>query len=144
MNRYLSLTLAIGAAGVLAAVGCEKNAQPTDDQLTVKESFDRTAEQAPADNTRRNIRERDEAHVTPLDQGENDVDRGITQKVRQAVVSIDGLSMNAKNVKIITNGGIVTLRGPVESTDESDRIMQIATSVADVKRVDNQLDVKKP
>ena len=52
----------------------------------------------------------------PADQAENETDRQISANVRQAVVGDSSLSTNAHNVKIITSGGTVTLRGPVKST----------------------------
>ena len=53
----------------------------------------------------------------------------------------DQLSMLAKNVKIITNEGAVTLRGPVKSSEEKAQIASVAKGVAGVKQVDNQLEV---
>jgi osmotically-inducible protein OsmY len=49
--------------------------------------------------------------------------------------------MTAKNVKIITNEGVVTLRGPVKTSEEKAQIAAIAQRVAGVKRVDNQLEL---
>jgi hyperosmotically inducible protein len=100
------------------------------------------AEKAPvaADNTKKN--ERDTGNtLTPGDQAENEVDRTITQQIRKAVVDKDGLSMNAKNVKIITANGVVTLRGPVKSADEKADIAAIAQRTSGVARVDNQIEV---
>jgi osmotically-inducible protein OsmY len=45
-------------------------------------------------------------------------------------------------VKIVTNNGVVTLRGPVNSEEEKSKVAQLAQQVAGVSRVDNQLDVK--
>jgi hyperosmotically inducible protein len=95
----------------------------------------------PVDNSQINERDRNSATLTPGDQGENEVDRGITQKIRQEVIKADGLSMNAKNVKIITAGSVVTLRGPVNSDQERSQIMSIAQRVDGVKRVDNQIEI---
>ena len=67
----------------------------------------------------------------------------VTQEIRRAVVADDSLSTNAHNVKIITVGGVVTLRGPVNSPDERSRIQEKAQQVAGVKRVDNQLEVAR-
>jgi osmotically-inducible protein OsmY len=100
------------------------------------------AEEAPvaADNTKKN--ERDTGNtLTPGDQAENEADRTITQQIRKAVVDKDGLSMNAKNVKIITANGVVTLRGPVKSADEKADIAAIAQRTSGVTRVDNQIEV---
>ena len=64
------------------------------------------------DNSGRNVRDRDDQNKTTGDQSENEADRTITQNIRRAVTADDSLSTNAKNVKIITNNGTVTLRGP--------------------------------
>jgi len=94
-----------------------------------------------ADNTGRNVRDRDGATKTPTDQSEKEADRTITQNIRQALTADDALSTNAKNVKIITNDGMVTLRGPVNSEKEKAEIEAKAKRVAGVKRVDNQLEI---
>lgn len=80
--------------------------------------------------------------VTPLDQG-GGKDRDITAAIRRSVVGDKALSFTAKNVKIITVGGKVTLRGPVKSDDEKAAIETKAKSTAGVGEVDNQLEVKK-
>jgi len=95
----------------------------------------------PADNTKTNERDRGTATLTPLDQGENEVDRTITQKVRQEVIKDDSLSMTAKNIKIITSNGVVTLRGPVKTEKEKTDIGALAQRVEGIKRVDNQLEI---
>lgn len=94
-----------------------------------------------ADNTARNAADSSGIPMTPLDQGENDVDRGITRTIRQLVVGDATLSMNAHNIKIITLAGTVTLRGPVNSAEEADRLVKVAEGVAGVSRVDSQLEV---
>ena len=93
------------------------------------------------DNSGRNVRDRDDQNKTTGDQSENDADRTITQNIRRAVTADDSLSTNAKNVKIITNNGTVTLRGPVKSEKEKAEIEAKAKQVAGVKSVDNQLEV---
>lgn len=94
-----------------------------------------------AENTGVNVRDRDDATVTPEEQGGEAGDREITAAVRRAIVEDDSLSLNAHNVKIITREGTVTLRGPVESTTERTTIGQLAEKTAGVKRVDNQLEI---
>jgi osmotically-inducible protein OsmY len=94
-----------------------------------------------ADNSGRNVRDRDNTTKTPGDQSENEQDRMITQNVRKAVSSDDTLSTNAKNVKIITTDGTVTLRGPVKSQKEKAEIEAKAKQIAGVKNVDNQLEI---
>jgi hyperosmotically inducible periplasmic protein len=93
------------------------------------------------DNTGVNERDRSGAQLTPMDQGNGEVDRDITQRIRKAVMADDSLSFTAKNTKIITRDGRVTLRGPVKSAAEKDAIYKCAVSAAGVGRVMNELEV---
>ena len=93
------------------------------------------------DNSGRNVRDRDEQSKTAGDQSENEADRTITQNVRSAITADDALSVNGKNVKIITSDGTVTLRGPVKDDKEKAEIEAKAKRVAGVKKVDNQLEI---
>ena len=102
---------------------------------------DRTSTNVAADNSGRNARDRDGATKTSGDQSENEADRALTQRIRQAITSDDALSTNGQNVKIITSDGKVTLRGPVKSAKEKADIATKATQIAGVKQVDNQLEV---
>jgi osmotically-inducible protein OsmY len=99
------------------------------------------AEKYPADNSGKNVRDRQDVTVTPGDQSNAKSDVAITQAIRKAVVADKALSVNARNVKIITTNGMVTLRGPVGSAAEKDTIGAKAQQVAGVKRVDNQLEI---
>jgi hyperosmotically inducible protein len=97
-----------------------------------------------AENTQRNVRDKDDATLTPEDQKETEADVKVTADIRKVVTDDDSLSVNAHNAKIITRNGVVTLRGPVESQAESMRLQQIATQTPGVMRVVNQLEVKAP
>jgi len=97
---------------------------------------------ADADNSARNERDRSDSTLTPLDQGGSEADRDVTQLVRQRIMDEDGFSVNAKNVKVITQDGVVTLRGPVATSEEKAQIAAITASANGVKRVDNQLEVE--
>ena len=99
------------------------------------------AQTAP-DNTGRNVRDRGGVTLTPGDQSENEADRTLTQEIRKAVVADDSLSTMAKNIKIITVDGVVTLRGPVQSPQEREAIQAKAQQIAGLDRIDNQLEVK--
>lgn len=99
------------------------------------------AENYPADNSGKNVRDRSAAAVTSGDQSNSKSDLQITQTIRKAVVGDKSLSTNAHNVKIITNGGVVTLRGPVKSEKEKAIINAKATRVHGVSHVDNQLEI---
>ena len=119
---------------LLAAAGCSKNEEPsanTHDPMAVPA----------ADDTGRNARDREGVQPTAQDQSENAVDRTITQQIRKQVVDQDDMSMNGKNVKIVTIDGVVTLRGPVQSEKERTDIGSVAKKVDGVKRVDNQLEI---
>lgn len=96
-----------------------------------------------ADNTGKNARDAEGHTLTPMDQGESEADRTITQNIRKAVVDHDTLSTNAKNVKIITQNGVVTLRGPVKSPEEKAAIASVAQKTGGVKRVDNQIEIER-
>jgi osmotically-inducible protein OsmY len=131
--------LASGFA-LLVVLGCKRN-DPEDSTGANEATPTVESLRADADNTKKNERDRDGDTVTPEDQAENDADRSITQRIRQAVVDKDGLSMNAKNVKIVTANGVVTLRGPVQSAGEKSSIASIAQATNGVSRVDNQLEI---
>ena len=95
-----------------------------------------------ADNTGKNERDRDSKTLTPGDQSGTPEDRKLTQSIRQAVMKDKSLTMTAKNVKIITTGGKVTLRGPVNTAEEKTKINDLAKAAAGTVPVDNQLEVK--
>lgn len=99
------------------------------------------AQTAP-DNTGRNVRDRGGATLTPGDQSESEADRTLTQYVRRAIVADDALSTAAKNVKVITVDGVVTLRGPVNSPQEKKSIEAKAQQVAGTNNVVSQLEIK--
>lgn len=99
------------------------------------------AQQQPApDNTKTNQRDK-EGTAPTADQRMTSEDREITKKIRQAVHNDKSLSTYAHNVKIITQGGKVTLRGPVRSEEEKTNIAAKATAVAGDGNVDNQLEI---
>lgn len=94
-----------------------------------------------ADNSARNVRDRNEMAVTAGSQSNSASDLAITQAIREAVVADKGLSTNAHNVKIVSADGVVTLRGPVGSAAEKSSIGTTAQQVAGVSRVDNQIEI---
>jgi len=99
------------------------------------------AQQYPADNSGKNVRDRKDGAPTSGDQSNAKSDVAITQEIRKAVVADKSLSTNARNVKIITANGVVTLRGPVKSAEEKATIEAKAKQAAGVSRVDNQLEI---
>lgn len=117
----------------LALVGCGEN-RSKNNQVSQSQPKE-------ADNTGINVRDRGGQTKTPGDQSESEVDRKITQEIRQAITSDDKLSTNAQNVKIVAKDGNVTLRGPVKSEQEKIEIEKKAKQVAGVKNVENQLEI---
>jgi hyperosmotically inducible periplasmic protein len=91
-----------------------------------------------ADNTKKN---QDQTPPTADQQKVNPSDRAITQKIRKAIHNDDSLSNYAHNIKIITQGGKVTLRGPVRSEDEKTSLEAKAVAVAGQENVTNQLEI---
>lgn len=94
-----------------------------------------------ASNTGINKRDRDDKTLTPMDQLNNQADLNITQDIRQALMKGE-FSMDAKNIKVITRNGAVTLRGPVKSAAELERISVQVKALPGIKSIDNQLQVK--
>jgi hyperosmotically inducible protein len=94
------------------------------------------------DNTAKNQRDRSSQTKTSGDQSNSPADLKITAAIRRAVMKDGGLSMTAKNIKIITAGGLVTLRGPVKTAEEKTKIDQLAKSAAPGAKIDDQLEVK--
>lgn len=117
----------VAVAALLLNAGCEKKS---------------TDNPPAADNTKMNERDRSKS-VTPLDQGNNTNDLDTTQKIRQALMSDDTLSQDAKNAKVITASGVITLRGPVKNDAEKAAIDAIARRFSGSNRVDNQLETTK-
>ena len=120
-----------GSAASDRAIPDNKAATPPDNRAAT-----------PPDNTKVNERDTNSAALTPVDQGNGDIDLRMTQQIRQAVMADGSLSFTAKNVKIITLNGSVTLRGPVNTAAERSAIEAAARKVAGA-RVDNQIEVKK-
>jgi len=94
------------------------------------------------DNTARNIRDRNNSTLTPLDQGTSKADVATTAQIRKEIIADKNMSLNARNVKIITLDGQVTLRGPVNTAEEKRLIGEIADRIAHSENVANQLEVK--
>src|SRR5438477_12056946 len=76
------------------------------------------------------------------DQSNSSADLKVTQAIRRALLKDRELSTTAKNIKIITANGQVTLRGPVKTAQEKAKVDQIARSAAGGAQIDDQLDVK--
>ena len=103
--------------------------------------YSQTASQATApDNTKQNA----QASPTADQQKSNESDRELTKNVRRAITQDKALSTEAHNVKVITQNGQVTLKGPVKSEEEKQAIGSKATEVAGQGNVVNDLTVAPP
>jgi len=146
LNRIRDIKIFTLAAGCIVAVGC--NESPTGTTATTAdgnaaESSTTTANRPVyPDNSATNSRDRDDSAKLPIDQNENKTDIGITADIRSQVVDTK-MSVDAQNVKIITQDGRVTLRGPVKTAEEKQRIEKIAHSVAGSDKVDSLLEVTR-
>ena len=117
--RWLATAIAVG----VIAIGSSSNLK--------------AAPQAP-DNTKAN-----EANRTTADQAKNNVsDRDLMQRIRKAVMDEKSLSTYAHNVKIISQHGQVTLKGPVRSDEEKRIVEEKATEVAGSGNVNSQITIK--
>jgi hyperosmotically inducible protein len=96
----------------------------------------------PPDNTKVNERDRSPSEPTADQQKENRPDRDITRDIRRSILQDKSLSTYAHNVKIISQNGMVTLRGPVRSEDEKTAVEAKAAEIAGRDKVTSQLEVK--
>jgi hyperosmotically inducible protein len=97
-----------------------------------------------ADNTKTNKGDASK-DATPADQQKmNPSDRAITQKIRAEIMKDKSLSTYAHNVKIITQDGKVTLKGPVRTGDEKSAIEAKANAIAGDGNVTSQIEVVPP
>jgi hyperosmotically inducible protein len=71
----------------------------------------------------------------------NPSDRALTQKIRKAIHRDKGLSTYGRNIKIFTQDGKVTLRGPVRSEEEKNNLQAKAVAAGGKENVTNQLEV---
>jgi osmotically-inducible protein OsmY len=95
------------------------------------------------DNTKVNKRDRDRSEPTADQQKGNVSDRDMTKKIRQSIVADKSLSTYAHNVKVISQNGVVTLKGPVRSEDEKKAIESKAMEVVGSGgRINNEMSVK--
>jgi hyperosmotically inducible protein len=120
-STFIAVSLVLGTSSIGALQAQSTDAKTKPDNSAVNKQDQPTADQ----------------------QKMNATDRGITAKIRKAVVADKTLSTYAHNVKIISQDGTVTLKGPVRSDDEVKSIVAKATSVTgSADKVINQLLVQ--
>ena len=121
VSRLLSLVvLLLGTSGLVLA---QQDAAPT------QQPDDKSTTAAP-DNTGKNQRDRNASEPTADQQKENETDRELARQIRRALVKDKSLSTYGHNVKVISQNGMVTLKGPVNSDEEKRAIESKAAEVA--------------
>jgi osmotically-inducible protein OsmY len=93
------------------------------------------------DNTKANKPNQDQGTPTADQQKMSAGDRDMTKKIRSALHNDSSLSTYAHNIKIITREGKVTLKGPVRSEEEKDKVAAAASNVAGEGNVTNEITV---
>jgi hyperosmotically inducible periplasmic protein len=100
------------------------------------------AKDAPkADNSEQNQGATRKDAVTAEKQGNRKSDVEALAEIRKTIVGTDGLSMDAKNAKILFSKGRVTLKGPVTSEDEKSKLEELAKACTGVTSVKNMLTI---
>lgn len=94
-----------------------------------------------ADNSKVNARDRSAKEITADQQKSNASDTQITARIRRDLMKEKNISTYAKNIKIITINGKVTLKGPVRSMAEENSILKLAHSVAGASNVVNEMAI---
>ena len=122
--RVFFLSIAFCAASVAVAQTSDSPTQP--------------------DNTKINQRDRDPNQPTADKQNNDRSDRMLTKNIRRSIMADKSLSTNAHNIKIISQNGIVTVKGPVNSDDEKRAVIAKAVAVAgNVDKVTDQISAKQ-
>jgi osmotically-inducible protein OsmY len=111
--------------------------------MVVIASFGYSASAAPAnlDNSKANQGDLSKYALTAQNQDNQKSDIKILAKIRRHIVSAKGISMDAKNVKILVSKGEVTLKGPVKSEGEKTRLEEIAKSCCPEAVIVSQITV---
>lgn len=98
--------------------------------------------QTSPDNTKVNKRDRASGAKTADRAKETSTDRETMRKIRQALVADKSLSTYGHNIKVISTNGQVTLKGPVHTDEERQKIVEIATQAAGHGNITDQISVK--
>lgn len=70
-------------------------------------------------------------------------DHALVNKIRNQLLSDKLLSKEAKNVKIIVVDNEIILKGPVISSGEKSRIINLTSKISKTHSIRNQLEVKR-
>src|ERR1700693_2124118 len=99
--------------------------------------------QTQPDNTKVNQRDRSAVEATADQQKSNAADMKMTRNIRRSIMADKSLSSYAHNIKIISQNGMVTLKGPVKSDAEKTSLVAKAVAVTgSAGNVTDQISVK--
>src|ERR1700678_688263 len=112
--------------------------------MALAKAYETAGQQATpaADNSKMNQQDQSANEPTADQQKNNRTDQDITRQIRQSIMADKSLSTYAHNVKIITQNGQVTLKGPVRLDEEKQAIEEKATAIAGESKVTSELAVK--
>ena len=110
--------------------------------LSLAAHAEMTSTNSLSDNTKVNVRDRNSNEPTS-DQAKNNLsDRQVMQSIRKSVMADKSFSTYAQNVKIISEHGKVTLKGPVKTEAERESIEDKASEVVGAENVINRLSIR--
>jgi hyperosmotically inducible periplasmic protein len=132
--RPLALAIVV-AVGVLGSPLTPRAAAPQDRQAPADNKA------VNRDNTAVNKGDRAANGQTADQQSNGKSDLEVTRQIRRAIVSDKRLSTYARNIKIITERGQVTLKGPVRTDEEKTTVEAKAAEIAGAANVTNQVSV---
>jgi hyperosmotically inducible periplasmic protein len=131
----LILTLTLFMSPAIAFSQTTPNDSPSPNRRDVN------SYQVAPDNSGKNVRDRSGDSITPFTQSSNQSDVETTRKIRRALMDDKSLSITARNIKVVTVGGTVILRGPVKSEQEKAAIADKALQIAGTGHVNDQLEI---
>lgn len=144
MNKLYTVVASAGLALSVAATAAQLDdfrAHPVSDVSVADNAAPSSLD---ADNTARNERDNAGRTLTPVDQSSEPNDLAITTRIREALIADGALGTDAKNVKVITINGQVTLRGPVANGEEHAKVVDIAKGIALPTQVRDELEMESP
>ena len=97
--------------------------------------------QPSGDNSKVNQRDQNGSEPTADQQKNNRSDLEITKEIRKSLIGDKSLSTYAHNVKVITQNGKVTLKGPVRSEEEKATVLSKAAQVAGQDNINDDISV---
>jgi hyperosmotically inducible periplasmic protein len=93
------------------------------------------------DNSAANQQDRQKSSATADQQKQNLTDLTLTQQIRKALMKDKSLSTYAHNVKIVSQNGVVTLKGPVRSDEEKGNVEAKAAEIAGRDNIRSEISV---